>query len=321
MRIFRSSAYGAILLALSFVLGACGSGVGDDDEGGDGGGGGGAPVASQLVLGGPPECPERPFCIPGLEETYNVEFQEFQPLDVGGPLTVRALDSGRIDVALLFSTSSVIVDKGWVVLEDDKNLQQAENITPVVRTDVVDDTITTLLNDVSAALDTETMTELNGRVEIDGEEAADVASDFLSEQGISGEGAGGSGDLAVGAVAFAENQIVAEMYAQVLEQAGYSVDRKLDLGSREILQPALEAGEVDVAPEYLGSLLLFLDPDAEGSGDPAAEVEQLSPLLEERGLTLLEPSEANDTNAFVVTQETADQYGLETVSDLAEPAP
>jgi glycine betaine/choline ABC-type transport system substrate-binding protein len=321
MRSFRSGAYGAILLALGLVLGACGSGVGDDDEGGDGGGGGGAPVASQLVLGGPPECPERPFCIPGLKETYNVEFQEFQPLDVGGPLTVRALESGRIDVALLFSTSSVIVDKGWVVLEDDKNLQQAENITPVVRTDVLDDTITTLLNDVSASLDTETMTELNGRVEIDGEEAADVASDFLSEQGISGEGAGGSGDLTVGAVAFAENQIVAEMYAQVLEQAGYSVDRKLDLGSREILQPALEAGEVDVAPEYLGSLLLFLDPNAEGSGDSQAEVEQLTPLLEERGLTLLEPSEANDTNAFVVTQETADQYGLETVSDLAEPAP
>lgn len=320
MRRFRSTAHGAILLALALVLGACGSGVGDDDDGGDAGGGGGEPVASQLVLGGPPECPKRPFCIPGLKETYDVEFQEFQPLDVGGPLTVKALESGRIDVALLFSTSSVIVDKGWIVLEDDKNLQQAENITPVVRTEALDDTITTLLDDISAALDTETMTELNGRVEIDGEESADVATDFLKEQGISGDGAGGSGDLTVGAVAFAENQIVAEMYAQVLEQAGYTVDRKLDLGSREILQPALEAGEIDVAPEYLGSLLLFLDPNAEGSGDPAAEAEQLAPLLEERGITLLEPSEANDTNAFVVTQETADQYGLETVSDLAEPA-
>jgi osmoprotectant transport system substrate-binding protein len=72
-----------------------------------------------------------------------------------------------------------------------------------------------------------------------------------------------------------------------------------------------------VAPEYLGSLLLFLDPDAEGSGDPQEIVTQLKPLLEEKGIALLEPSDANDTNAFVVTQETADEYGLSSVSDLA----
>lgn len=319
MRIFRSSVHGAILLALGLLLGACGSGVDDDGNGDAGGGGGGEPVASRLVLGGPPECPERPFCIPGLKETYGVEFKEFQPLDVGGPLTVEALEGGRIDVGLLFSTSSVIGDKGWIVLEDDKQLQTAENITPVVRTDVLDDTITSLLNEISAALTTENMTELNGRVEIGGEEAADVAADFLSEQGISGDGTGGSGDLTVGAVAFAENQIVAEMYAQVLEQAGFKVDRKLDLGSREILSPAMESGEIDVAPEYLGSLLLFLDPEAAASGDPANNVELLTPLLEEKGISLLEASAANDTNAFVVTQETADLYGLETVSDLANP--
>jgi osmoprotectant transport system substrate-binding protein len=144
-----------------------------------------------------------------------------------------------------------------------------------------------------------------------------VAADFLESEGISGEGGEGSGTLTVGAVAFAENQIVAEMYGQVLEQAGYDIKRQLDLGSREILQPALEAGEVDVAPEYLGSLLLFLDPKAEATGDPQNNADLLEPLLEEKGITLLEYSQANDTNAFVVTQETADQYGLEQMSDLA----
>jgi glycine betaine/choline ABC-type transport system substrate-binding protein len=323
MRMLRRFAHGATLLALVLVLGACGSGVGDDDDGGDSGGGnggGGEPVASQLVLGGPPECPERPFCIPGLEETYGVEFQEFKPLDVAGPLTIRALEGGEIDVALLFSTQSVISDRGWVLLEDDQGLQQAENITPVVSEEVNDPAIESLLNQVSAALTTENITELNGQVEIDGDDPADVAAGFLESEGISGEGESGSGELTVGAVAFPENQIVAEMYAQVLEQAGFNVNRQLDLGSREILEPAMESGEVDVAPEYLGSLLLFLDPDAEASGDGAANAELLRPLLEERGLVLLEPSEANDTNAFVVTQETADQYGLSTVSDLAEPA-
>jgi len=322
MRKFRKTAHGAALLALALFIGACGSGVGGDDDDGGGGGngdaaGGGEPVASQLVLGGPPECPERPFCIPGLEETYGIEFQEFKPLDVAGPLTVRALEGGEIDVALLFSTQSVIADRGWVLLEDDKGLQTAENITPVVNHNVHDGTVENLLNQVSSALTTENVTELNGRVEIDGDKPADVAADFLESEGISGDGESGSGNITVGAVAFAENQIVAEMYAHVLEQAGYSVKRQLDLGSREILQPALESGEIDIAPEYLGSLLLFLDPNADASGDPQNNHDLLLPMLDQRAIGLLEYSEANDTNAFVVTQETADEHNLQSVSDLA----
>ena len=222
-----------------------------------------------MILGGPPECPDRPFCLPGLEETYGIEFEGFQPLDVGGPQTVNALKAGRIDVGLLFSTSSTIQANDFVALEDDKGLQTAESITPIIREDALDDTVEGALNDVSAALSTETMIELNSRVEIDQEDAAEVAASFLEDEGISAEGGGGSGDLTVGAVAFAENQIVAEMYAQVLEQAGFSVDRQTNLRSREILYPALKSGDVDVAPEYLGSLLLFLDPERHGrAGTP-----------------------------------------------------
>jgi osmoprotectant transport system substrate-binding protein len=143
-----------------------------------------APVAGELTLGGPPECPERPFCIPGLRDSYGIEFGEFVPLDVGGPLTVEALENGDIDVGLLFSTSSVIGANGWVLLEDDQQLQNAENITPVVRTEALNDEIAGLLNDVSATLTTENITELNGRVEIDEEDPADVAADHLSEEGL-----------------------------------------------------------------------------------------------------------------------------------------
>lgn len=314
MRNFRTSVLGAALLTLALVAAACG------ESGGDGtGGGGGGTIASQLTLGGPPECPDRPFCIPGLRDVYGVEFGQFVPLDVGGPLTVEALDAGEIDVGLLFSTSSVIEANGWVVLEDNENLQNAENITPVVRTEVLDDTIEERLNAIGAALDTQTMTELNGRVEVDEEDPADVAADFLQENGLLG-GASGSGEVTVGAVAFAENQIMGELYAQTLEDAGYTVNRQLTLESREVLQPALQDGEIDIAPEYLSSLLLFLDPEGTASGDPDAVRSELEPLLEEGGQTLLESSEANDTNAFVVTQETADQYGLASMSDLAKPA-
>jgi glycine betaine/choline ABC-type transport system substrate-binding protein len=255
-----------------------------------------------------------------LKKTYGVEFGDFKPLDAGGPLTIKALDSGRIDVALLFSSSSVIGDKGWVVLDDDKGLQQADIITPVVNKASLDDTITKLLNEVSSKLTTDNITELNGKVEIDQEDPADVAKGFLSDQGIDGSTESGSGDVTVGSIGFAENQIVAEMYAQVLEQAGYTVGRKTSLGSREILYPALKSGEVDIAPEYLGSLLLSLDANAEGSGVPDAERSQLEPLLDKDGIALLDSSQANDTNAFVVTQETADKYGLSKVSDLAKPA-
>src|SRR5256885_15952427 len=68
---------------------------------------------------------------------------------------------------------------------------------------------------------------------------------------------------------FTENQLVAEMYAQVLEHAGYSVERQLDLHSREISQSALESGQIDLKPEYLSSLLLYLDPNAHASANPA----------------------------------------------------
>lgn len=142
------------------------------------------PVAGQLTLGGPPECPERPFCIPGLKDVYGIEFSEFRPLDAGGPLTVEALAGGEIDVGLLFSTQSVIADRGWVLLEDDQGLQAADNITPLVREDILNDEIESLLNAVSAQLTTENMTELNGKVEIDQEDPADVARTFLEEKGL-----------------------------------------------------------------------------------------------------------------------------------------
>jgi glycine betaine/choline ABC-type transport system substrate-binding protein len=316
MRNFRTSVLGAALLTLALVAAACAQ-----ESGGDGGnGGGGGTVASQLTLGGPPECPERPFCIPGFRDTYGIEFSQFVPLDVGGPLTVEALQNGDIDVALLFSTDPAIQENGWVLLEDDKQLQSAENITPVVRADVPDmPVIEERLNAISAALTTETMTELNGRVSIDGEDPADVAASFLADNGLLG-GASGSGDLVVGAVAFPENQILGEMYAQTLEDAGFTVERQLNLESREVLQPAIEDGQIDIAPEYLSSLLLFFDPEAEASGDPEEVRSALEQHVAGAGQVLLESSPAQDQNALVVTQETADQYGLAATSDLAKSA-
>jgi glycine betaine/choline ABC-type transport system substrate-binding protein len=322
MRDLRRSALGAtsMLLAAALALAACSSGGdGTTSTGGTGS------VAGQLTLGGPPECPQRPFCIPGLKDTYGITFKSFRPLDVGGAQTVAALQSGAIQVALLFSTDPVITDNGWVALEDDKHLQNAELITPVVRSDVATDAVTGPLNAVSAKLTTENIVPLIKQVTADKMDVADVARGFLQEQGLLGTPTtGGAGTtLTVGvSAAFAENQIVAEMYAQVLENAGFTINRELDLASREVSDPALESGQIDIKPEYLASELAgpLADAPDKASGDPTAELEALRSALEPHGIVVLEPSQANDTNVFVVTKETADRYGLTTVSDLATSA-
>lgn len=140
-------------------------------------------VAGDLTLGAPPECPERFFCIEGLKDVYNVEFGDFVPI-AETPARVEALDAGEIDVALLFSTVPEIAARGFTVLEDDKQLQSADNILPVVRTEALNDEIEQLLNSVSSQLTTENVTELNSRVSIEGEDPADVARDFLEESGL-----------------------------------------------------------------------------------------------------------------------------------------
>ena len=96
-----------------------------------------ARVAPRLAFGGPPECPEGVYCLLGLKQVYGLRFRVFVPLDAGGPLTLQALEAGDIGVALLFSTDPAITADHLVVLADDRGLQPAENVVPLVRRDVV----------------------------------------------------------------------------------------------------------------------------------------------------------------------------------------
>lgn len=137
-----------------------------------------------LVFGGSPECPEREFCLLGLTDVYGISFADFKPLDVGGALTVAALEGDEIQVALLFTSDGVIAAKGFVLLEDDKGLQPAENLIPVVRQDIVDaygDNFVNALNSISAELTTAELSEMNRRVGIDGDDPEQVAKDWIAE--------------------------------------------------------------------------------------------------------------------------------------------
>ena len=251
MRIIRWRALGAALLALSLLVAACG-----DDDGSGEGTNDGATVASNLTFGGPPECPTRPSCQIGLTEA-GIEFAEFKALDAGGPLTSTALEGGEIDVALLFSTNPLIAVNGWVVLDDDIGLNPVDNVVPVIRREAVDalgDPFVNLINEVSAAIDTAGLTELNRQQSVDGDDPAAIAARWLDDNGFNGftEEAKPGYPVIVSSFNFGESEILAEIYAQVMERASYTVERKLNLGNREIVKPALESGEITFVPEYLG---------------------------------------------------------------------
>jgi osmoprotectant transport system substrate-binding protein len=140
-----------------------------------------AAKASTLTLGGPPECPQRPLCLPGYESKYGLKFKTFKPLDSGGPITKKALTDGDIDVALLFSSS---VPKDTVVLKDDKSLQPAENIVPVIRTEKTNADVEKVLNAISEKLTVEEIGALNLKVDVDKEDPADVAEQWLKDNGL-----------------------------------------------------------------------------------------------------------------------------------------
>lgn len=123
-----------------------------------------APVASQLVLGGPPEWKTRKEGIVGLKELYGLEFKSFKSLDVGGPLTLSALINDQVQAANLFSTDPAIAENNLVVLEDVKNLFPAQNIVPVMAKAKVSDVVTKTLDAVSAALTTQDLIVMNGRL-------------------------------------------------------------------------------------------------------------------------------------------------------------
>jgi osmoprotectant transport system substrate-binding protein len=141
--------------------------------------------AGQLVIGGPPELETRPAGIPGLKRVYGIEdFKEFKALDAGGPLTVAALKQGDIDVGRVFTSQGVIEEEGWVVLEEDKPLQPAQNILPIGRKDAMTEQVTAALNGLAPKITTEELTKLNKLVDVDKQDPEKVANDWLTQQGL-----------------------------------------------------------------------------------------------------------------------------------------
>jgi osmoprotectant transport system substrate-binding protein len=140
-----------------------------------------ARVAGDLTLAAPPACEQDPACLPGLRETYGIEFGGFEA--TADP--ARALDRGAVDVALVPATSADVRRERWVVLEDEQGIQPAENLTPVARTDSINDEIAGILNAVSSSLDAGELTVYNGALDL-GEAPGVVATLHLNNERLLG---------------------------------------------------------------------------------------------------------------------------------------
>ena len=146
-----------------------------------------APLASQLSFGGPPECAQRPLCLKGLQDLYELRFARFEAMP-SRAVTAGELDTGEIDVGMIETTDPHLIGTDLVQLEDDRRLQPAENVVPVLRREVLDaygPALVRLVNAVSAQLTTKELTGLNLQVD-GGQPAADAAARWLRAHTIIG---------------------------------------------------------------------------------------------------------------------------------------
>jgi len=143
-------------------------------------------VAGRLTIGGTPECPKRPYCLPGLRSVYGLEFAAFEPFDTL-PQRVTALLDGVVDVAMLTTTDGNLATGNLVLLADDRHLQPAENVVPVVTDSAAaryGKRLTGALDEVSSRLTTNALLFLNWRVQVAGDDVVTEARAWLERQGI-----------------------------------------------------------------------------------------------------------------------------------------
>jgi osmoprotectant transport system substrate-binding protein len=211
-----------------------------------------------------------------------------------------------------------------VVLTDDKNLQNTDNVVPAINKKASSPQMIAALDKVSSALDTTKLIALNKAVDIDRKSSKAAAQDFATANNLTaGIAAGPGGKITVGAANFSENATLGELYGIVLTAAGYTV-KVQQIGNRELYEPALEKGDIDVVPEYAATLATFLSGKVDGKNakDPSSSdlnttMTNLTALGTKVGLVFGTPSTAQDQNAFAVTTAFADKYGVKTLSDLA----
>ncbi|MDW5325526.1 glycine betaine ABC transporter substrate-binding protein [Plantactinospora sp. KLBMP9567] len=220
-----------------------------------------------------------------------------------------------------------VAGSSLVVLDDDKKLQNTDNIIPAINSKAAQPQLVAALDKVSDSLDTSKLIGLNKAVDVERKTPKVAAEEFASANNLTaGIPTGGTGNITVGAANFSENQTLGELYRIALTAAGYQV-KVQQIGNRELYEPALEKGDIQVVPEYAATMADFLNnkvnaksgatPPPISSPDLNQTVTGLKAAGEKVGITFGKPSAAQDQNAFAVTREFADKYGVRTLSELA----
>jgi osmoprotectant transport system substrate-binding protein len=142
------------------------------------------PYASKLTLGGPPECPTFAGCEPGLKKVYGLKFAGFKATDEAGPISVAALKNNEVQVVELYSSTGQVQSNGFVALTDNKHLEGADYIVPVVRTSVASSTVRAVLAKLDAKLTTSAISKLNIEATTDQDQPAALAKSWLKSQGL-----------------------------------------------------------------------------------------------------------------------------------------
>jgi osmoprotectant transport system substrate-binding protein len=141
-----------------------------------------AAKGKSLKLGAPSDCATNPFCIKGLKNTYGLDLSNYTSLGAGQPIA-QALEADTIQIGILFSTASTIAVKGFVLLDDDKHMLAADNVVPVMTTELGGAAgFADAVNKITATLTTQKLIDMNKRYDVDKEDAAVIAKDFLTTE-------------------------------------------------------------------------------------------------------------------------------------------
>jgi glycine betaine/choline ABC-type transport system substrate-binding protein len=301
-----------VMSAVAVFAAACG----DDDD--DAASDGGSPDAS-ICVGG--EFSTRPDGLPGVEAAYGFEFPESDVTSLDeDSLVYNEVDQGNCTFGSIFATDGRVAGLGLTVLEDDEQFFPPYNGSLNVRTEVLDENpeIEELFAPIAEALDDATMVDLNARVDVDGEDPEDVAQEWLDDNPIP-EGVDLSGaSLTVGSKEFTEQLILGNMTKFALEEAGAEVDDQIGLVGSTAVRDALTSGEIDLYWEYLGTGWVTYLENEEAIPDPQEQFEAVRDADAANGVTWLEPAPFNNTYAIATTDETAEELGISSISDIRE---
>ena len=260
----------ALVAVAAAALASCGGGPTSSSSGGSHG-----PSAQSLKICILSEFRTRPDGLPGLEKTYNSAFSKPTYVDIGNTAE-KSIADGQCNAGEVFTTDSAIQANNLYVLQDDKSLFPPDNVGLVVRQSVLQKypAIANLMAPVAAKLDTATMVSLNAQVEIQNKKVADVARDWLTQNGFlsssytggggtngSGSGCatpsgsdGGGAHVSIGSKGFAEEQLLATMTQLVLQAHNFVVDYTFQAKDKAIGQ-ALTSGTIDMLWQYTGTEL------------------------------------------------------------------